>query len=413
MGYSHKYYVMDGRMDNGLYTNEDQTTNYWNKPLLNAEIQHAIESIHASPHKLVLEFAGAGSLALWWLHSIPGSSHTVLEATDRYTTASLNDLLGSNPRKFVSVDTAIVMARHAYERAVHLNGTKGYKLLLGVACTATIATNYIKHGEHRCVIAVQSGEGIATYDLRMKKGYRDRAGEEMLVSQLLVCGIVHACSLSLPISLNLAPGENLREHNLAFTEPVGRLLTHAVDTVTAYPHGIQIADEPIQGALLSGSFNPLHEGHMRLAEVAEAQLGMPVVFEMPVVNADKGILTPAEIEQRIEQFTHHPVVLTRAPLFSDKASIFPGAVFIIGYDTAVRLLDKHYYQGENGLHVALQTIRDAGCRFLVAGRLLDGEFRMLSHMAIPSDFADMFMPLSEEAFRVDISSTAIRQEEQA
>ena len=73
--------------------------------MLDPTLQHAIEQIHDTPIKLVLEFAGAGGLALFWLHSVPGSSRTVLEATDRYAPASLGDLLGSTPDQFVSRET--------------------------------------------------------------------------------------------------------------------------------------------------------------------------------------------------------------------------------------------------------------------------------------------------------------------
>ena len=38
--------------------------------------QQIIEQIHNSAHKLVFEFTGAGSLALYQLHSVAGSSRT-------------------------------------------------------------------------------------------------------------------------------------------------------------------------------------------------------------------------------------------------------------------------------------------------------------------------------------------------
>ena len=56
--------------------------------MIDPPVQEVIAQIHASAHKLVFEFAGAGSLALFWLHGVPGSSRTILEATDRYAPAS-------------------------------------------------------------------------------------------------------------------------------------------------------------------------------------------------------------------------------------------------------------------------------------------------------------------------------------
>jgi hypothetical protein len=164
------------------------------------------------------------------------------------------------------------------------------------------------------------------------------------------------------------------------------------------------------GGLLSGSFNPLHAGHERLAQAAAVVLGMPVLFELPVVNADKPPLSYAEVERRLEQFRgRHPVVLTRAPLFRDKAALFPGCVFVVGYDTAARLVEPRYYGGEARRDAALAEIRAAGCRFLVAGRAVGGVFRTLSDIAIPERFRDLFIELPESVFRLDLSSTEIRR----
>ena len=64
-------------------------------------LQQIIKQIHDSAHKLVFEFTGAGSLALFQMHSVAGSSRTILEATDRYASTALVDLLvidRDNPR---------------------------------------------------------------------------------------------------------------------------------------------------------------------------------------------------------------------------------------------------------------------------------------------------------------------------
>src|SRR6476469_8050932 len=106
--------------------------------MLDSTIHAASKQIHDSAHKLVFEFTGAGSLALYQLHSVAGSSRTILEATDRYAANSLVDLLGQIPDQFVSRETAMAMAAQTYRRAMRL--AEPGTACLGVACTAAIAT---------------------------------------------------------------------------------------------------------------------------------------------------------------------------------------------------------------------------------------------------------------------------------
>ena len=82
--------------------------------MLDTATQNLITAIHAAARPCVIEFAGAGSQALWWLHSVAGSSRTVLEATDRYSRYSMMSLLGSEPARYVSADAANAMAHAGY-----------------------------------------------------------------------------------------------------------------------------------------------------------------------------------------------------------------------------------------------------------------------------------------------------------
>ena len=374
--------------------------------MLNTSTEQIIEQIHASPIKLVLEVAGAGSLALFWLHNVAGSSRTILEATDRYAPASLVELIGHMPEKFVSVETAQAMAIQAYRRARRLQDDA---TCIGVACSATIATNRLKRGDHGCWVAVYDGKEVHAYGLVLTKGQRDRLAEEVVVSQVLLHAIAVECQVTGAVEMALIEGERVEMVSKRVDDPVASLLDERAQSVTVLPDGQRIADQPVQGALLSGSFNPLHAGHERLAAASEQALGLPVAFELPVVNADKPTLSYAEIERRLGQFLgRYTVVLSRAPLFREKATLFPGCVFIVGYDTALRLVDPHYYGGEAGRDTALEDIRARGCRFLVAGRVHDGAFRTLADLVIPGGFEDLFIALPENAFRVDLSSTEMR-----
>lgn len=80
----------------------------------------------------------------------------------------------------------------------------------------------------------------------------------------------------------------------------------------------------------------------------------------------------------------------------------------LGWDTAVRVLNPRYYQGEAGLAAAMGAIREQRCSFLVAGRVEGDVFRTLADVDIPQSAQGLFAPIPEAQFREDVSSTALR-----
>jgi hypothetical protein len=167
---------------------------------------------------------------------------------------------------------------------------------------------------------------------------------------------------------------------------------------------------PLPRAILPGSFNPLHQGHTALAGVAAARLGTPVSFELSVVNVDKPELPSSEVDRRLSQFDSvGPVWVTRAATFAAKAECFPGVVFVLGWDTAERLVHPRYYGSEAARDSCLCALRDCGCVLVVGGRLdTQGIFQTWKQEGIADEFRTLFVPLQEVDFRVDISSTALR-----
>lgn len=167
---------------------------------------------------------------------------------------------------------------------------------------------------------------------------------------------------------------------------------------------------PTGSILFPGSFNPLHTGHIQLAEAASRLCGQAAVFELSLRNVDKPPLSPAEVRRRVAQFQWEAAVwLTHAPTFLEKARLFPGSTFVIGVDTAVRLVAPRYYGDSEGqMRAALTQLRDLAARFLVAGRSdAGGRFLNLADVALPAAYRDLFTDLP--AFRIDCSSTALRQ----
>jgi hypothetical protein len=143
---------------------------------------------------------------------------------------------------------------------------------------------------------------------------------------------------------------------------------------------------------------------------AAERLGVPVHFELSVTNADKAELLPAEVERRVTQFAGlAPVWVTRAAVFEMKADLFPGAAFVLGYDTAVRVIDPRYYGGVVERDAALRKLLDRGCRLVVGGRLdAGGAFRVWDGGGLSAEFDGLFVALTEADFRTDVSSTQLR-----
>lgn len=167
-------------------------------------------------------------------------------------------------------------------------------------------------------------------------------------------------------------------------------------------------------AVLPGSFNPLHVGHQRLRSAAADILGQDVVYELSAVNVEKALLAETDVRQRLTQFVDSTIAITRAPRFVDKAKLFPGCCFVVGFDTAERILSPSFYN-DSRLQMlnALSELRELGSRFLVGGRLVPGKhagrFVGLNELQIPAGYGDIFAGVPEVAFREDISSTELRR----
>ena len=373
---------------------------------MDAEIRDLIRRIHASPAQAVVVVTGGGAQSISRLLTVPGASRTVLEVLVPYSERALTDFLGERPHQVVSVETAEAMSRQAHRRAVEL--AEADVPLVGIGCTAAIATDRPKRGPHRVHVARCTADSVITYSLEFTKGLRDREGEDTLAGLLVVRALAEAAGIAPNLTIPLAPNERIAIGGSG--DPIDLLVAGALDTVLVRADGTITPNGGRNGALLSGSFDPLHVGHRELASVASETLSMPVTLEMSIANVDKPPLSAPVIRERLEQFAGiYDVVLTKAPTFAEKAQVLPGSCFIIGYDTMKRLIDPAYYGDDpQRMMKALSSIAKSRGRFLVAGRLDNGIFRTLADAPMPEEFRDMFESIPEHRFRRDISSTSLR-----
>jgi nicotinamide mononucleotide (NMN) deamidase PncC len=381
--------------------------------LADASWRQTIAAMHASGRQAALAITGGGSGAIAELLRVPGGSRLLLEAVVPYDLRALTAFLGFEPPQACSVETAVAMAQRSRERAAVFAPT-GIQLV-GLGATASLVSDRPKQGEHRGHIAVTTGAGTDIYSIVLQKERRDRPAEEDVVARAIVLCLARACGIRAPSpSILLDADDRYTEQAVAASDPIDRLVAGSLDRVTAWPDGQLVPSAPPPSAVLPGSFNPLHAGHLLMARVAEDILQTPVAFEISVTNVDKPPLAATEVRARLAQFAWRArVELTRAPTFLEKSRLFPGATFVVGADTAERLVATRYYGREEQMAAALQEIADQRCCFLVAVRADTAErVRALADVAVAPRFAHLFTPIPESRFRVDASSSDIRARRQ-
>ncbi|EQC27565.1 hypothetical protein SDRG_14620 [Saprolegnia diclina VS20] len=401
-----------------------------------ATVRAALQQIYTSKRvQCVVSVSGGGGSAVGEILGTCGASSTLLEVLVPYHRESMADFLqvpGTQLETlgFSSKDVATLMGKKALERGRRLVPLDDAAACIGIGCTAALVSSEPRRGSHRAFLSLHTVDAIHHFKLEMEKGARTRKEEDECVGHLVVLALAKAANVDMALQASLR--ELCTSHtgdSLVEDAPIATLTTSGLqlptgphETVAYLPPATILRDMPWRRMLVvPGSFNPMHVGHTQMAATAQAALaaasGEPprrILYELSVRNADKGSVGGDALQARVQAIVsehHAAVVLTNASLFLEKAALFPSCAFVIGADTAVRLLDLRYYdQSQEALWAALARISSLGCSFVVAGRQVGDAFVAAETVVsqVPAPFQSLFVPMPETSFRNDISSTALR-----
>lgn len=386
------------------------------------EIKELVHKIHSCECELVLAITGGGTEAIGELLRYGGGSATLLEAIVPYSQRSLDAFICRKPEKYASARTARAMAMAAFQKAIMLQSSeqKRFEHLLGIGATCTLARNgERKKRQHELHVAVQSLQNTTSYSILFLEK-RDREHEEAIVSRSIINIIAISCQLDVVITdrTGVSSQERPQIKQVQAIGAISDMMLHGTNSSKRIPSCVRISVQESDThhshrIIFSGSFNPCHKNHVEMARIASRKYGLPVNFEISLLNVDKPPIDYISLEERISSIKvwHESdfmgdIFVTNAPLFSEKAIIFPDSTFIVGADTMKRLFDPKYYRPGDNLYSLLEHFRIKGIDFLVFNR-------KGTHIEIPAEIEPLITIVSEDEYNDDgISSTQIRKLQQ-
>jgi nicotinic acid mononucleotide adenylyltransferase/nicotinamide mononucleotide (NMN) deamidase PncC len=435
-----------------------------------------------------LAVAGGGGHAISTLAATPGASSILLEGSVTYDRKSYRAYVGlpssiTTDFRYSSHKAAKLASEAALKRALNFR-SHSLKLMtgcVGVGCASALVSSSSPgnvKGYGHIVATRADGSTIAlnvTLAGRQDNQNRSRVEEDVFISHLVlrVMELVQqAESEGMKIDdMKTEAGDTIAEkwepspailagEKDAPALAAERLLSGDARAMVLLPmynkdgkptsfRALEFPVVPNGSLIFPGSFNPPHKGHISLVNAAiKATMNIldenistqepPIFMELSLTNADKAPIDPSDVSHRVNTFLELDnmpeqwgILLTRAPLFSEKVSAlvedciidptegyFPKMSFVIGTDTMVRILDPKYYGGEESvMQEAVRSMKDV--HFCVGGRLEQKKDsseppRFVSGAeeleGLPHDIRNMFTIIKEDDFRMDISSSEIRQQ---
>ncbi len=385
-------------------------------------LKDSLMKMISSDLKLSLYTSGGCTSILGWLSLLPGSSKVIVETQNPYSKSALMTLLGYKPNSFVNLKTAKDLSLKAFvncQRLLYLESDNKIQFeqdrILGVGITGALRSNYEKKGLHHVYVTLMDQKNSTTYYINLEKtSNRSREEEDQFIG-LNIINLINS-SNKLPTLI----GETFDSDSISVVENVDTidsvfpLLSDGIMNIIYLPNGKYLVNQILKKcAVIPGSFNPIHEGHIALGEeIANCQQisKEDVIFELSAANPDKGEISRKEIETRISAIVEKgfSAMLTKIPFFYSKNEYLRDGYFIVGADTYKRIVNVKYYDNSRDIMISkLTEFAKYQNNLIVAPRLNPetDKVESLKDFEIP----DILKGLAKEVeFRKDISSTEIR-----
>ena len=341
--------------------------------------------------------AGAGLQKELW--EVCGSSAYLSGASFPYAPEEQEEILGFMPTKFCSKEAAIDLASAAYMKAFQF----GKKSPVGIGITASVATDKPHRGEHCFYTSVITNDKVLVDCFSVLKGSgtekRHEDGAKVDFDSLFMMLDV----------LGLVTGTYSKQYEDATEIARTRFFERPFFSADGKRHAT--IEDTGQYGLLSGSFNPPHEGHFGMANAFIHEHRYKVLFEMPDNPPHKAALSIQDLLKRAKMFKGRDRIFTHAPMFIDKIRAFPGMPLIVGSDTLDRLLDPKWGINIDDLINAIYNSADLFvAKRMVDGKLLSVEDVFAKYKGILDAGAIMLLSslIHDLPGQWDISSTEIR-----
>lgn len=326
-------------------------------------------SILQSGRKIALAITGGGTEVIGELLRYGGGSSAIVEVVVPYSPQSLDAFIKGKPDKYCSEDTAGYMAMAAFKRCLSFTGDEENSI--GLGATSSLCKEGEREGrEHRTFICLQTAHKTIHFSLLHNKNHI-RELQENVVAYHSLRMLVKECNNQPLYNCLYHHGDEYQTELL-----LGKRKAHTVIVDRDLPHTVIRGNLQFAPIIFPGSFNPFHTQHENIARTISRIMGQKVDIEICVNNIDKPSLTYKQMRDRIDQFSQYAndgwlnrIHLTNTPSFLEKSNCFPGAQFIVGFDTLQRIGDLKYGNVEE----VLDVFEKNGTKFLLVHRIVNGK----------------------------------------